>query len=61
MLEILLTPKILGPSKSGALGLSLFRLMVHPRLLIRDKLPPCNQHELKSLPAHNAYSQCTSR
>ena len=33
MLEILLTPKILGPPKSGALGLSLFSLMVMHALL----------------------------
>jgi len=32
MLEIVLTPKIFGPPKSGALGLSLFSLMVNPRL-----------------------------
>jgi len=33
MLEIVLTPKILGPPKSGALGLSLFSLMANPRLM----------------------------
>jgi len=32
MLDIVLTPKILGPQKSGALGLSLFSLMVNPLL-----------------------------
>jgi len=32
MLEIVLTPKILGPPKSGALGLNLFSLLVNPRL-----------------------------
>jgi len=32
MLEIVLTPKIFGPPKSGALGLSLFSLMLNPRL-----------------------------
>jgi len=32
MLEIVLAPKSLGASKSGALGLSLFCLMVNPRL-----------------------------
>jgi len=34
MLEIVLTPKILGPPKSGALVLSLFCLMVNPRLTV---------------------------
>jgi len=34
MLEIVLTPKILGPPKSGALGLTLFSLMINPRLHI---------------------------
>jgi len=34
MLEIVLTPKILGPPKIGALGLSLFSLMVNLRLRI---------------------------
>jgi len=37
MLQIVLTPKILGPSEIGALGLSLFGVMVNPRLLWR----PC--------------------
>jgi len=32
MLEIVLTAKILGPPNSGALDLSLFSLMVNPRL-----------------------------
>jgi len=32
MLEIVRTPKILGSPKSGALGLSLFSLMINPRL-----------------------------
>ena len=32
MLEIALTPKSLGSPRSGALGLSLFSLMVNPRL-----------------------------
>jgi len=32
MLEIVLTPKILGPREIGALGLSLFSLMVNQRL-----------------------------
>jgi len=32
MLEIVLTPKILGPPQSGTLGLSVFSLMVNPRL-----------------------------
>jgi len=32
MLEIVLTPEILGPSKSGALCLSLLSLMVNPCL-----------------------------
>jgi len=32
MLEIVLTPEILEPPKSGAPGLSLFSLMVNPRL-----------------------------
>jgi len=36
MLEIVLTPKILGSPKSGALGLSLFSLMKNLRL------PPTN-------------------
>jgi len=31
-LEIFLAPKILEPPKSGALGLSLFSLMVNPGL-----------------------------
>jgi len=35
MLEIVLIPKTLGPPKSGALGLSLFSLMVNPRLTFR--------------------------
>jgi len=34
MLEIVLTPNILGPPKSGALGLSLFSLLENPRLTI---------------------------
>jgi len=33
MLEIVLTLKILGSPKSGALGLRLFSLMVNPRLV----------------------------
>jgi len=32
MLEIVLTPEILGPPKIGAQGLSLFSLVVNPRL-----------------------------
>jgi len=32
MLVTVLTPQILGPPISGALGLSLFSLMVNPRL-----------------------------
>jgi len=32
MLEIVLAPKLLGAPKSEALGLSLFSLMVNPRL-----------------------------
>jgi len=36
MLEIVFTPEILGAPKSGALGLSLFSLMVNPRLAVRD-------------------------
>jgi len=32
MLEIVLTPKILGPPEIGALDLSLFSLMVNPHL-----------------------------
>jgi len=32
MMEIVLTPQILGPQQSGALGLSLFSLMANPRL-----------------------------
>jgi len=32
MLEIVLTPKILGPPEIGALGLSLFSLVVNPPL-----------------------------
>jgi len=32
MLEIVLTPKILGPPEIGALRLSLFSLMANPRL-----------------------------
>jgi len=32
ILEIVLTPKMLGPPKSGALDLSLFSLMVNLRL-----------------------------
>jgi len=32
MLEIVFTPKILGPPNSVALGVSLFSLMVNPRL-----------------------------
>jgi len=32
MLEIVLTPKLLGPPKLGTLGLSLYSLMVNPRL-----------------------------
>jgi len=32
MLEIVLTPTILGPHEIGALGLSLFSLMINPRL-----------------------------
>jgi len=32
MLENVLAPKILGPLQAGALGLSLFSLMVNPRL-----------------------------
>jgi len=35
MLEIVLTPEISGPQKLGALVLSLFSLMVNPRLLAR--------------------------
>jgi len=38
MLEIVLTPKILDPQESGALGLSLFSLMVNPRLATRQRL-----------------------
>jgi len=38
MLEIALTPKILGPPKSGFLGLNLFSLIVSLRLLWADKL-----------------------
>jgi len=34
MLEIVLTPKRLGPPKFGPLGVSLFSLMVNPRLLL---------------------------
>jgi len=34
MLEIVLTPKRLGPPKFWALGVSLFSLMVNPRLLL---------------------------
>jgi len=34
MLEIVLTPKILGPPELGALGSSLFSLMVNPRLFM---------------------------
>jgi len=34
MLEIVLTREILGPPKSGALGLSLFSLMVNPWLVL---------------------------
>ena len=34
-MEIVQTPKFLGPSKIGALGLSLFSLMVNPRLGVR--------------------------
>jgi len=33
MLEIVLTPEILGPPKLRALGLRHFSLMVNPRLL----------------------------
>jgi len=32
MVKIFITPKRLGTQKSGALGLSLFSLMVNPRL-----------------------------
>jgi len=32
MLEIVLTPEILGPPKSGTLGLSLFSIMINPHL-----------------------------
>jgi len=38
MLEIVLTPKILGLLKLGALGLSLFNLMVNPRLVVQHKI-----------------------
>jgi len=38
MLEIFLTAKTLGPLKLGALGLSLFSLMVNPRLPYRYSL-----------------------
>jgi len=34
MLEIVLTPEILGPFKIGGLGLSLFSLMVNLRLVV---------------------------
>ena len=37
MLEIVLTPKIWGLPKSGALGLSVFSLMVNPRLRVPIK------------------------
>jgi len=36
MLEIALTPKSLGPQRSGALGLSHFSLMVNPRLNLSE-------------------------
>jgi len=39
MLEIVLAPKILGPSEIGALGLSLFSLIVNPRLLASHRFP----------------------
>jgi len=34
--EIVLLPKFWGPPKSAALGLSLFSLMVNPRLSLRQ-------------------------
>jgi len=40
MLEIVLTPEILDPPKVGALGCSLFSLMVNPRLGQRQLLLP---------------------
>ena len=38
MLEFVLIQKILGSSQSRALGLSLFSLMVHPRLALLSLL-----------------------
>jgi len=38
MLEIVLTPHIFEPPKIGALGLSLFSLMVNPRLDLPEML-----------------------
>jgi len=37
MLEIVLTPEILGSLKIGVLGLSLFSLMVNPRLPVENE------------------------
>jgi len=39
MLVIALTPKRLGPPRSGGVSLSLLSLVVNPRLVILHKLP----------------------
>jgi len=49
MLEIILTPKNLVPPKLVALGLSLFSLMVNPRLL-RSILRDCFVTSVLSIP-----------